>query len=133
MTHPSASASPKLFIFQCNSDTYLGCMEKSVFGSDKAWPLQVTQGDYCLLHHFEFGLLFGLWQATTSGGRGLVPKAWGGRFPYQVRIALVTPKAIEVPKPLIALFNVDPAKGRFDPVVEPVLAAKVINGLTSGR
>jgi hypothetical protein len=46
-----------------------------------------------------------------------------------VKITLVTPEAIEVPKPLIALFNVDPARGRFDPVVDPTLARKLLSDL----
>jgi hypothetical protein len=52
--------------------------------------------------------MFGLWQAITDGGKNLVPKAWGGHFPFQVKVALVTPEIISIPKAEI------PAKrGRF--------------------
>ncbi|MEJ7592338.1 MAG: hypothetical protein WKF77_12375 [Planctomycetaceae bacterium] len=68
---------PATFIFECSSSTYLDCVEKDLFGSNKPWPLQIKAGDYCLLHHYEIGGLLGLWQATCDGGKNLVPKVWG--------------------------------------------------------
>ncbi len=65
------------FIFECSSNTYLDCVEKNLFGSNKPWPLEIKTGDYCLLHHYEIGGLLGLWQATCDGGKNLVPKVWG--------------------------------------------------------
>jgi hypothetical protein len=82
----------------------MDCMEKSLFGSNKPWPLEIKQGDYCLLHHYD-------------GGKNIVPKTWGGKFPYQVRIQLAIPKAIEVPRSLLAELGADPSVGRFDPYV----------------
>lgn len=55
------------FIFECSSSTYLDCVEKNLFGSNKPWPLEIKTGDYCLLHHYEIGGLLGLWQATCNG------------------------------------------------------------------
>jgi hypothetical protein len=95
----------------------MDCMEKSLFGSNKPWPLEIKQGDYCLLHHYEIGGLLGLWRATSDGGKNIVPKTWGGKFPYQVRIQLAIPKAIEVPRSLLAELGADPSVGRFDPYV----------------
>ena len=106
---------PKTFIFECSSSTYMDCMEKSLFGSNKPWPLEIKQGDYCLLHHYEIGGLLGLWRATSDGGKNIVPKIWGGKFPYQVRIQLAIPKAIEVPRSLLAELGADPSVGRFEP------------------
>jgi len=85
------------FIFECSSNTYLDCVEKNLFGSNKPWPLEIKTGDYCLLHHYEIGGLLGLWQATCDGGKNLVPKVWGGKFPYQVKVKLVIPKVTDVP------------------------------------
>lgn len=124
---------PKLYIFECSSETYLACIEKSVFGSNKPWPLQVFKGDFCLLHHYDAGSLFGLWRAESNGGRNLVPKAWNGKYPYQVKVAVASAKIIEVPKELMAQFNVDPAIGRFDNVVEDQLARVVIETLQTSK
>ena len=119
------------FIFECSSSTYLDCVGKNVFGSNKPWPLEIKAGDYCLLHHYEIGGLLGLWKATTDGGRNLVPKMWGGKFPYQVKVQLVIPKVSDVPKKLLADFGIDPAKGRFDNCVDDDLAEDLIHAMLS--
>jgi Development and cell death domain len=127
---PSGSGTPlRVYIFECSSETYLGCIEKSVFGSNIPWPLQVLKGDFCLLHHYNAGSLFGLWSADSNGGRNLVPKAWNGKYPYQVRVTLASPKIIEVPKNLMAEFRVDPTVGRFGNVVEDQLATLIVESL----
>jgi hypothetical protein len=116
----------KIYIFECSSSTYMDCMEKSLFGSNKPWPLEIKQGDYCLLHHYEIGGLLGLWRATSDGGKNIVPKIWGGKFPYQVRIQLSIPKAIEVPRSLLAELGADPSVGRFDPCLDVASTARIL-------
>ena len=108
------------FIFECSSSTYLDCVEKSLFGSNKPWPLQIKTGDNCLLHHYEIGGLLGLWQATCDGGKNLVPKVWGGKFPYQMRVKLVIPKVTDVLKKVLTNLGVDAAVGRFESLVAPM-------------
>ncbi len=117
------------FIFQCSSNTYLDCVEKNLFGSNKPWPLEIKEGDYCLLHHYEIGGLLGLWKATSDGGRNIVPKIWGGKFPYQVKVELVIPKVTDVPKKLLSGLGIDPAKGRFDNCVDEDLAEDLSRAL----
>src|SRR5262245_28454373 len=95
----------RAFVFECRSNTYLECIERGVFGSNAPWPLQVARGDYCLLWHYEFATAFALWAAESAGGRRLELRAWGGKFPYQVRVAPVSGKIVEVPKELIAASN----------------------------
>ncbi|MBK9386446.1 MAG: hypothetical protein IPN34_16665 [Planctomycetes bacterium] len=94
----SFSETRAVFVFQCSSNTYLDCLQQQLFGSNDPWPLKVKAGDFCLLHHYEFDTHFALWRATTDGGRKLVAKAWGGKFPFQVRVALTTPALVELPK-----------------------------------
>ena len=119
--------SSSVYVFECNSNTYMDCMEKSLFGSNKPWPLEIKEGDFCLLHHYEIGGLLGLWQATSNGATNIVPKIWGSKFPYQVRIKLAIPKALEVPKSLLTELGVDPSLGRFDPVVGDELAQSILD------
>ncbi|MCX7417996.1 MAG: hypothetical protein NT013_00455 [Planctomycetia bacterium] len=104
-------------------------MEKSLFGSNKQWPLEIKEGDYCLLHHYEIGGLLGLWQATCNGGRNLVPRIWGGKFPFQVKVKLVLPTVTEVPQKLLADLGINPAVGRFDNCVDEYLAEDLIKSL----
>jgi hypothetical protein len=117
------------FIFECSSTTYLDCVEKNLFGSNKPWPLQIKAGDYCLLHHYEIGGLLGLWQATSDGSKNIVPRIWGGKFPYQVKVRLVLQKVTEVPKSLLDALGVNPAIGRCDNCVDEDLADHLIRGM----
>ena len=93
--------SEQTYVFECNSGTYMDCIEQSVFGSNKPWPLEIKDGDYCLLHHYEIGGLLGIWQAVGNGGRNLVPGLWKNKFPFQVRVKLLLPKPQEVPRKLL--------------------------------
>jgi len=87
----------RAFVFECSTNTYLECIEKGLFGSNVAWPLGIVKGDLCLLHHYELRVVFALWKAETDGGLKLVPRAWGGRFPYQAKVTMVSSEIIEVP------------------------------------
>ncbi len=118
-----------LFIFECSSTTYIDCMEKSLFGSNKPWPLEIKTGDYLLLHHYEIGGLLGLWQATSNGGRNLVPKIWAGKFPFQVRVKLAILKPTEVPPKVLADLGINAATGRFENSLDEELAAELIRAL----
>lgn len=119
----------KAFIFECNSGTYLDCIEKSLFASNKPWPLEVREGDYCLLHHYEIGSLLGLWKATTNGGRNLVPKAWGGKFPFQAKVTLVIPQVKEVSRKVLVEHGMDAAAARFDACIEEDLAEALVQSM----
>src|SRR5271170_4139148 len=99
----------KTFLFECSTATYLDCLQKSLFGSNQPWPLQVKIDDYCFLYHYEVGVLFGMWRASSDGGKNIVPKAWGGRFPFQAMIALFTPEIVEIPKAEVVEIVLNPA------------------------
>ena len=116
----------KTYVFECNSNTYMDCMEKSLFGSNKPWPLEISEGDFCLLHHYEIGGLLGLWQATTNGAKNIFPKIWGGKFPYQERVRLVIPKVTDVPRSLLIELGADPSIGRFDNCLDENLGATIL-------
>ena len=117
------------FVFECNSETYLGCVENGVFGSNKPWPLKILKGDLCLLHHYDAGCLFALWVADTNGGRNLVPKLWNGKFPYQVKVKLITSKIAEVPKSVLTEFDASPAVGRFDSLLDEDFVDAIVKSL----
>ena len=71
MQKQTEASTGKTYVFECNSNTYMDCMEKGLFGSNKPWPLEIKEGDYCLLHHYEIGGLLGLWQATSNGAKNI--------------------------------------------------------------
>lgn len=114
------------YIFECSSRTYLDCVENSLFGSNKLWPLEIEEGDYCLLHHYEIGVLLGLWKATCNGGRNLMPKIWRGKFPYQARVKLFIPKITEVPRDVLSAVSANAALGRFDECLDGYFAEHLL-------
>ena len=65
MTEPPA----KVFVFQCSGNTYMECIEKSVFGANDPWPLQVKKGDWCLRHHYEYDTLIAPLRIRNSADR----------------------------------------------------------------
>lgn len=80
------------FIFMCNSKTKPQCYQYRVFGL----PLgrletarKVKCGAKLFLYDFEVKLLYGIYEATTSGHLNIQPNAFGGRFPSQVSIFLL--------------------------------------------
>lgn len=104
----------KLFVFECSTNTYLECIEKGLFGSNMPWPLQVARGDFCILRHYKVGKSLALWKAETDGRPKIVPRAWGGRFPFQVRVSLASPEIIEVPPTAMEECMVSSATGGLD-------------------
>ena len=116
----------KTFVFECSTATYLDCVQKNLFGSNLPWPLQIKIGDYCCLYHYEVDTLFGLWQASSEGGKNLAPKAWGGRFPFQARVTLVAPEILELPKAMIIEAVLNTETGKCDNVLESERAEKLL-------
>lgn len=109
-------------IFECSSNTYADCVQKGLFGSNLPWPLQVQAGDLCFLYHYEVSTLFGVWRAECDGARNIVPKGWGGRFPFQVRVRLLTSEIAEIPKPIAATST----NARLDNLLDAGRAAELV-------
>jgi hypothetical protein len=123
----------KTFLFESSTATYLDCLQKSLFGSNQPWPLQVKIDDYCFLYHYEVGVLFGMWRASSDGGKNIVPKAWGGRFPFQTKIALFTPEIVEIPKADVVEIVLNPITGKLDNVLEGDRAERLLRIFRNDR
>jgi DNA modification methylase len=48
--------------------------------------LSVKKGDTAFLYNMDSDYLFGVFIAQTDGAKDIVPDAWGGKYPYQIRI-----------------------------------------------
>ncbi len=53
----------RTFLFECNSNTYLDCVEQNVFGSNQPWPLEI-QPDH----------------RSEMSGKALLPKLLSGEL-----------------------------------------------------
>jgi hypothetical protein len=113
-------------IFECSSNTYADCVQKGLFGSNLPWPLQVKAGDLCFLYHYEVSSLFGVWRAECDGARNIVPKAWGGRFQFQVKVKLHTSEIVKIPKTIVTPIATTSTKGRLDNLLDDGRAVELV-------
>ena len=77
------------FVFLCNNRTERECLDGRVFGlpvSMKYRACQVKAGDILFLHNYQANRLHGVFEAVADGGMDIVPYAFGGNYPAQVRV-----------------------------------------------
>ncbi|MCX6163349.1 MAG: hypothetical protein NTU73_00550 [Ignavibacteriae bacterium] len=72
----------------CNKNTYEECLEKKLFGNKfyKKKVERIIPKDIFFLHNYDDNTIEGPFYAVSNGQENIDKNAWGGRFPYQVRI-----------------------------------------------
>jgi len=77
------------FIFACTEKSEAECLEKSLFATDKVYgPIvaRIREGDLLFLNNMDTNMLHGVFQAASNGTINIEPAAFGGRYPYQVKV-----------------------------------------------
>jgi DNA modification methylase len=101
----------KGFIFKCTNKSESECLDRSLFGTDKLAGDEVLclePGDSLFLLNVESNRLAGVFQAETAGGHKLIPEAWKGRYPYQVKIRCFgQPRWIENAKKTLSVLQLE--------------------------
>jgi len=80
----------KGFVAVCKNETEKECFKLMLFGSLRSWfdkVSQVGKGDVGFLLNLDKNVLYGIFRAETDGMLNIVPEAWGGRFPSQIRVS----------------------------------------------
>ncbi len=92
MSKPVDTKPIRGFIFACTDKTEKECLERSLFGAITTYGpvvIRVRMGDLLFLHNLDSALLHGVFRAASNGGLNVEPDAWGGKYPYQVRVELL--------------------------------------------
>lgn len=77
------------YIFLCSNKTQDECIERGLFGGGVDYNKvvkQVNPGDILCLYNLISHRLYGFYEATSKSSMNIVPEAWDGKFPWQVRV-----------------------------------------------
>jgi len=80
------------FIFTCSNETEDECLKNLLFGTDRVYGpivIRIRKGDLVFLVNTDKNVLYGVFKAVADGGFKIVPDAWKGRYPYQVKVEVL--------------------------------------------
>ncbi|MDI9642697.1 MAG: DNA methyltransferase [Archaeoglobales archaeon] len=80
------------FIFTCTNKTEAECFEKLLLGTERVYGpvvIRIRRGDLLFLVNTDKDVMYGVFRAITEGGFKIMPDAWKGRYPYQVKFEIL--------------------------------------------
>jgi DNA modification methylase len=81
---------PAGHIFACTHKSEQECFDRMLFATNHVYGenvLKIKKGDLLFLLNVDTDILYGTFLATSDGAKDIVPEAWEGRYPYQVRVS----------------------------------------------
>ena len=81
---------PNGHIFACTSKSERECFDRMLFATSHVYGenvLKIKRGDLLFLLNLDTDTLYGIFLARSDGTKDIVPEAWKGRYPYQVRVS----------------------------------------------
>jgi hypothetical protein len=81
------------FFMICTNETEKECLERGLFG-DQEWLFPylkvIKKGDIGFLINISNDEIIGVFEAVEPARLNIVPEAWGGKFPAQINVKLIT-------------------------------------------
>jgi DNA modification methylase len=77
-------------IFACTNKSEKECFDRMLFATSRVYGegvLKIKKGDLLFLLNLDTDTLYGTFRARSAGAKDLVPEAWKGRYPYQVKVS----------------------------------------------
>ncbi|HXV46595.1 MAG TPA: DNA methyltransferase [Nitrososphaera sp.] len=78
------------YILACTRKSEQECFDRMLFATNRVYGenvLKIKKGDLLFLFNLDSDTLYGTFRAKSAGAKDLVPEAWKGRYPYQVRVS----------------------------------------------
>jgi DNA modification methylase len=75
-------------IFACTNKSEKECFDRMLFATSRVYGesvLKIKKDDLLFLLNLDTDTLYGTFSAKSAGAKDMVPEAWKGRYPYQVR------------------------------------------------
>jgi SpoVK/Ycf46/Vps4 family AAA+-type ATPase len=82
----------KCFIMQCSLNTEFECLQLNLFGAFSSQYDQLKKvdiGDIGFLYNTHTEVLIGVFVAQSRAQSNIIPSAWNGKFPVQVKVRLL--------------------------------------------
>lgn len=76
------------YFFLCNNETQQECLDRKLLGSTMVYQKvipRINPGDKLFLYNYNTRRLHGVFIAVSQSEKNIVPEAWGGMYPWQVR------------------------------------------------
>ena len=112
------------FVFVCTNKSETECFEKLLFATEKFYGpivVRIRENDLLFLHNRDKDVLYGVFKAVSDGGLNIDPCAFGGKYPYHVKVeAIGKIVAITSAQRVLKRFGADK---RNRPLVKGVLAS----------
>ncbi|MDD5288472.1 MAG: hypothetical protein PHY28_05105 [Dehalococcoidales bacterium] len=77
------------FLFACTNKSEQECLDRLLFSTDKLYGpvvIRIRRGDVLFLNNLDNDTLLGVFVAVSDGKLNIEPDAFGGRYPYQVKV-----------------------------------------------
>jgi DNA modification methylase len=79
----------KSYVFACTNTSQDECLRRLLFGSSRVYgaaAMRVKKGDFLFLWNLDSDFLYGVFRAAADAHFNIVPEAWEGKYPYQVKV-----------------------------------------------
>ena len=76
-------------VLSCTDSSEEECLRRLLFATNKVYApgfLRIKQGFFLFLFNLNSQKLYGIFRATSDASVSIEPDAWGGKYPYQVKV-----------------------------------------------
>lgn len=76
-------------VLSCTNSSEEECFRRLLFGTNKVYApgfMRIRKGFFLFLYNLDTKKLYGVFRAVSDADLKIDPEAWGGKYPYQVKV-----------------------------------------------